>query len=259
MALLIEIIYNTLYILFIFKVFLSCLILSRNILYNVYFFSFVFLAEEVIGTRPGFKIGEVFLVLMVLAGWVSAFAMFLHYWAKIRFTLPNESRFQRSYKNLHTIKIVKKNTDMVIYKNYTKELAKTMIAREKRLQRMSTMPNIKLNEPGKEQFNYKHVGLRIIPFGVIRECINRNHPSCSSTDAIERFRTLPRVPTIQLKEPIPDDKNALIMDGIISLKQTSGSVSESGIYEIQKCYDKDPDIIDVEETAPLDIKQEEDI
>ena len=90
-------------------------------------------------------------ICIVLIAWVAAFTMFVNYWGKIRFSSLPESRFRRVYKNLESIKIVKKNTDMVIYKSYTKELSRTMIARERRLQRMSTMPNIKIGEHDNRQ------------------------------------------------------------------------------------------------------------
>lgn len=47
-------------------------------------------------------------------------------------------------KNIETVKVVKRSTDSVIYKSYSRQLSQTMIAREKRMQRQQTMPNIKL-------------------------------------------------------------------------------------------------------------------
>ena len=42
--------------------------------------------------------------------------------------------------------MVKKPTDSVIHKHYTRQLSRTMVAREnKRIERMNTMPNIKVN------------------------------------------------------------------------------------------------------------------
>ena len=154
--------------------------------------------------------GEVILVLLVLSAWVAAFAMFLHYWAKIRFTQPGEPRFQRTYKNLDTIKIVKKNTDMVIYKSYTKELSKTMIAREKRLQRMSTMPNIKVCEK-EELRNYKHHGSHMLSFGLMSSCMSPEH-----APDVERFRTLP---VIEVRESIQEETGSSIDLGKIDINK----------------------------------------
>lgn len=140
-------------------------------------------ASEEFGAVPGFRAGEVILVLMVLSAWAAAFFMFLHYWAKIRLTQPGEPRFKHEPKNLDTIKIVKRNTDMIIYKSYTKEISRTMIAREKRLERMSTMPNIKIGEMHPPN---KHHGMHMLS-----SCL---HPQTTDTRFqrnIEHFQTLP--------------------------------------------------------------------
>ena len=89
--------------------------------------------------------GEVFVVVMILAAWVCALMAFLHKWGTIRIVQTPESRYNHTPKNLHTIKVVKRSTDSVIYKSYTKEVSTTMIARQKRFERMHTMPNIKIN------------------------------------------------------------------------------------------------------------------
>lgn len=54
-----------------------------------------------------------------------------------------EPRFKHSPKNLENIRIVKRPQDSVIYKNYSRKLSLTMVAREKRrLQRMNTVPTM---------------------------------------------------------------------------------------------------------------------
>ena len=54
-------------------------------------------------------------------------------------------RWKHTPKNLETIKIVKRPTDSVIYRNYSQKLTTTMQERERKIERMSTMPNIKLD------------------------------------------------------------------------------------------------------------------
>ena len=105
--------------------------------------------------------GEVAVVVLILAAWVCAVALFLNKWSKLRIT-PSVRPYEGQSKpmNIETIKVVKKNTDSVIYRNYTKEISQTMLAREKRIQRMKTMPNIKVGkEQLEEQFTQKDKAL----------------------------------------------------------------------------------------------------
>lgn len=100
--------------------------------------------------------GEVILVVIVIIAWFCAIALFLHKWGRIRILQPGEPRYKHNPKNLETIKVVKRPTDSIIYKSYPKQLSRTMLAREKRIERMNTMPNIKLGEtshcPKKDKF-----------------------------------------------------------------------------------------------------------
>ena len=89
--------------------------------------------------------GEVTLVALILLVWIGAIALFLHKWGKIRILQPSEPRYKHNPKNLDTIKVVKRPTDSVIYRSYPRQLSQTMLAREKRMERMYTMPNIKLS------------------------------------------------------------------------------------------------------------------
>ena len=59
---------------------------------------------------------------------------------------PRNYYVKHKPKNIETIKVVKRNTDSVIYRNYSSNFNITMKAREKRIQRMKTMPNIKLDD-----------------------------------------------------------------------------------------------------------------
>ena len=71
--------------------------------------------------------------------------MFLHKWGTLRILQAPEHRYNHSPKNIETIKVVKRQTDSIIYKSYSSQISKTMVARQKRIERMNTMPNIKLN------------------------------------------------------------------------------------------------------------------
>ena len=98
---------------------------------------------QAIGLRV--KPGEVIIVVLILSAWFGAIALFLNKWGKIRLSTPSEARYKHAPKNIETIKVCKRPTDSVIYKSYPKELSRTMLAREKRIARMNTMPNIKIN------------------------------------------------------------------------------------------------------------------
>ena len=92
------------------------------------------------------KPGEVLIVVLILCAWFGAIALFLNKWGKIRLSTPSEPRYKHSPKNIDTVKVCKRSTDSVIYKSYPKQLSRTMLAREKRIARMNTMPNIKISE-----------------------------------------------------------------------------------------------------------------
>lgn len=91
--------------------------------------------------------GELLLLAVIIGLWLSAIAVFLHRWKSIRIVRAPETRMA-SYrpKNLEAIKIVAKHRDSVIYKNLPENMSRTLEARQKRLSRMSTVPNIKLGE-----------------------------------------------------------------------------------------------------------------
>ena len=93
-----------------------------------------------LSVRPG----EVIIVASILMAWFYAIGMFLRNWAKMRIMQPRDYNFKQQPKNLETVKVVKHQTDSVIYRNFSAERKKNMQAREKRLQRMQTMPNIKV-------------------------------------------------------------------------------------------------------------------
>ncbi len=94
--------------------------------------------------RPEIHPGEVIIVGFILLAWFCAIALFFHKWGKLRL-LNDQPRFNHSPKNIETIKVVKRATDSVIHKSHSIQYDKTMVAREKRLARMNTMPNIKVN------------------------------------------------------------------------------------------------------------------
>ncbi|KAH9513453.1 hypothetical protein Btru_033080 [Bulinus truncatus] len=87
------------------------------------------------------QIEEFIIVLIIIVFWVIAVMAFLKKWDSIRIMQPMEPRYKHSPKNLESIKIVKRAQDSIIYKNYSRKMSTTMVAREKRrLQRMHTVP-----------------------------------------------------------------------------------------------------------------------
>ncbi|KAK3583398.1 hypothetical protein CHS0354_040364 [Potamilus streckersoni] len=91
--------------------------------------------------REGIYPEEVVIILLVVAMWVVAMVLFFKQWDSIRIIQPQEHRFKHVPKNLETIRVVKKPSDSVIYKNYNRKMSLTMVEREKRrLLRMNTVP-----------------------------------------------------------------------------------------------------------------------
>lgn len=88
--------------------------------------------------------GEILLILIVLVAWGSAVAFFIHRWRFIRILQPSEPRYRHCPKNLEHVKVVTRHRDSVIYKNYSENMSRTMMARQKRLDRMNTMPNMRV-------------------------------------------------------------------------------------------------------------------
>ena len=124
--------------------------------------------------------GEITIVALILIAWICAIALFLQKWGRIRIVHNQEPRFKREFKNLDTIKVVKRPTDSVIYRSYPRQVSKTMAAREKRIERMNTMPNIKIPETiGESQQN----------------SILEDHKKM-----VHRFKTLPTLPVIEMEE-----------------------------------------------------------
>ncbi|KAK0061450.1 hypothetical protein Bpfe_009256 [Biomphalaria pfeifferi] len=87
------------------------------------------------------QVDEILILLIIIVFWVIAVMAFLKKWDSIRIMQPMEPRYKHSPKNLDSIKIVKRAQDSIIYKNYSRKMSTTMVAREKRrLQRMHTVP-----------------------------------------------------------------------------------------------------------------------
>lgn len=87
---------------------------------------------------------EEFIILAVIVAlWLMAVFVFLKKWDSIRILQPMEPRYKHSPKNLESVRVVKRAQDSVIYKNYSRKMSVTMVAREnRRLQRMHTAPCI---------------------------------------------------------------------------------------------------------------------
>ena len=100
---------------------------------------------------------------------------------------------------------------MVIYKSYTKELSKTMIAREKRLQRMSTMPNIKIGEIDQPHRNH------MLSFVTRGSCWSGDHDE----NDFARFRTLP---VIEIESG--SQESGLVSDRSCNVSDISGEMSD---------------------------------
>ncbi|XP_059142644.1 uncharacterized protein LOC131930251 [Physella acuta] len=91
--------------------------------------------------RQVIQVEEFVIVLIIVIFWLFAVMAFLKKWDSIRIMQPMEPRYKHNPKNLESIKIVKRAQDSVIYKNYSRKMSTTMVAREKRrLQRMHTVP-----------------------------------------------------------------------------------------------------------------------
>ncbi|KAK7088974.1 uncharacterized protein [Littorina saxatilis] len=84
---------------------------------------------------------EVVILGIIICMWVVAVLAFLKRWGSIRILQPIEPRYRHSPKNLENVTVVKRAQDSVIYKNYSRKMSVTMVAREnRRLQRMHTVP-----------------------------------------------------------------------------------------------------------------------
>lgn len=93
---------------------------------------------------------EMVLIALIVGAWAGAIALFLNRWGRIRIVQNRDFNYRHKPKNLDQIKIVKRPTESVIYRTYPTNMANTLEAREKRLQRMRTMPNIKVSIGGLE-------------------------------------------------------------------------------------------------------------
>ncbi|KAK3775275.1 hypothetical protein RRG08_044951 [Elysia crispata] len=97
--------------------------------------------EDRVPLKHTFQLEEILIISIIVIFWLVAVMAFLKKWDSIRIMQPMEHRYKHSPKNLENIKIVKRPQDSVIYKNYSRKMSTTMVAREnRRLQRMHTMP-----------------------------------------------------------------------------------------------------------------------
>ena len=87
------------------------------------------------------RVEGIVILALILCLWAFAVFLFLRKWASIRITHTVEARFRHTFKNLDTVRVVKRVQDSVIYKNYNRKISMTMVAREeRRLQRMHSVP-----------------------------------------------------------------------------------------------------------------------
>ena len=92
---------------------------------------------------------EVILVFGILTAWFMTIVLFLRKWGTIRISQPGGHSKYHQPKNLENIKVVNTANDSVIYRSYGQGYHRTMQARQKHLDKMHTVPNIKLqNIPG---------------------------------------------------------------------------------------------------------------
>ena len=145
--------------------------------------------------------GEITIVALILIAWICAIALFLQKWGRIRIVHNQEPRFKREFKNLDTIKVVKRPTDSVIYRSYPRQVSKTMAAREKRIERMNTMPNIKIPDTAAEK--------------------QQNSILDDHKKMVHRFKTLATLPVMEMEEDGDSD------DGH-QQKRTDSSKSQKG-------------------------------
>ena len=159
-----------------------------------FFFSEISPAEvRSIHVQPG----EVVLVVIIIIAWFCAIALFLHKWGRIRILQPGEPRYKHNPKNLETIKVVKRPTDSVIYRSYPKQLSRTMLAREKRIERMNTMPNIKLGE--NTQVSKKDKFKSSLPVIEMEDFL----PDTSCFQMIKKDKSKSSLPIIETDELLP--------------------------------------------------------
>lgn len=90
--------------------------------------------------KRGIRLDEIFVFVGVICLWACAMTLFIKQWDHIRVLQPQEPRFKHNPKNLDTVTVVERAQDSVIYKNYSRKMSLTMVAREKKLLRMNTVP-----------------------------------------------------------------------------------------------------------------------
>ena len=108
-------------------------------------------SPEYAKARLQLQLVEVFMVIVIIIAWIIAVMMFLHRWHKLRILPPADAAFKNPPKNMDKITVVKRPTDSVIYRNYPRRMSETIIAREKHLARMNTMPELMINSGPKEK------------------------------------------------------------------------------------------------------------
>ncbi len=158
-------------------------------------------------------------VAFVLIAWICAIILFLQKWGKIHIVHNQEPlRHTRKYKNLDTIKVVKKPTDSVIFKSYTSQVSKTMRAREKHIERINTMPNIKIaetdldkKEKGFPDYHTKKMMERVktlatLPALPVIDSAESNPMSASQVVAgSSHFHSVANIPVLELDENSSDN------------------------------------------------------
>ena len=104
-------------------------------------------SSSVTTDRPGIDVSPVdcIIVLSFFALWIFAICLFIRQWYRLRLIKPRNHGMRQKPKNLDSVKIVKRCSDSVIYNSYPLAMTRTMAAREKRLERMHTMPAIKVD------------------------------------------------------------------------------------------------------------------
>lgn len=123
-------------------------------------------------------------------------------------------------KNMDKIEIVKKPTDSVIYRNYSQKYTSTMQARdirEKKIERMNTMPNLKLAHGEMIAMEKMSPGSPDIPR--FRESFLNESPSSSKTALNQIKSTTSTFGTFHFGSHKPKD-NSLGIEGLMGAVST---------------------------------------
>lgn len=188
---------------------------------------------------------EVLVVTAIVIVWLCAIAVFVHKWKALRISNPADRRFnyKPKFKNLHTIQVkfdnkcntiiytflatnmlfnyfvvfqvIKCRADSVIHRTHTVKYNTTLAARNRRLHRMKTMPEIKLDFcPGEDEPLYQPFNKESVDECTLDE-VSISHQPQKANITKKRSMSLPYIDNTHklIQEPfmevIEEDNNEL--------------------------------------------------